>query len=136
MSICNQRFLRLFDPYFVAFFPRSRPSISFTSVTRNSRSSPFDCGRWDEWVPENRLLKFNEENLELQKKLLLTHAATSHGGSTSKASNKSTAGGGSASTRGRKEGTRGTKRAREDVRSFSILSLSRAFFGILITFVV
>lgn len=90
----------------------------------------FDCYRWDEWVPENRLLKFNEENLELQKKLLLTHAATSHGGSTSKASNKSTAGG-SASTRGRKEGTRGTKRAREDVRSFSILSLSRALFRVL-----
>jgi len=70
--------------------------------------------KWDEWVPENRLLKLNEENLELQKKLQLTHGATSHGGSASKAPNKSTAGG-SASTRGgRKDGTRGTKRARED----------------------
>ena len=30
---------------------------------------PFIRNRWDEWVPESRVLKFNEENLAKQREL-------------------------------------------------------------------
>ena len=30
-------------------------------------------GRWDEWVPENRVLKHNEANLQKQKELQAQH---------------------------------------------------------------
>lgn len=77
---------------------------------------------WDEWVPESRLLKLTEQNLELQKTLQLANAASGQGGSTaSKAQSKSAPGAArdSVSTRAgtRKDGTRGTKRAREDDES-------------------
>ncbi|KAJ3508079.1 hypothetical protein NLJ89_g5952 [Agrocybe chaxingu] len=76
---------------------------------------------WDEWVPPSRLLKMTEQNLAMQKQLALTNAPASHtGGAASKAANKSTAGAkDSVSTRAgaRKDGTRGTKRAREEDES-------------------
>lgn len=28
---------------------------------------------WDEWVPETRILKYNETNLQKQKELIKTH---------------------------------------------------------------
>lgn len=30
---------------------------------------------WDEWVPENRVLKYNEAALQKQKELLIAHEA-------------------------------------------------------------
>jgi hypothetical protein len=30
-------------------------------------------GRWDEWVPESRVLKHNEANLQKQKELQAQH---------------------------------------------------------------
>ncbi|KAF8970982.1 MRG-domain-containing protein [Flammula alnicola] len=77
---------------------------------------------WDEWVPASRLLKLTESNLAIQKSLQQTTTTSVHGGSTtSKAQNKSVAGTGkdSISTRAgaRKDGTRGTKRAREEDES-------------------
>ncbi|KAH9475353.1 Chromatin modification-related protein EAF3 [Psilocybe cubensis] len=77
---------------------------------------------WDEWVPSTRLLKLTEANLATQKSLQQANPGNIHGGSTaSKAQNKSAAGGGAGSkdnvsTRAvtRKDGTRGTKRAREE----------------------
>jgi len=77
---------------------------------------------WDEWVPESRLLRLTEQNLELQKSLQVVNAASGQSGSTaSKAQSKSAPGVGrdSVSTRAgtRKDGTRGTKRAREDDES-------------------
>lgn len=83
--------------------------------------------RWDEWVPANRLLKITEGNLALQKNLQQTNTASVHGGSTTtKAQNKAVAGMSkeNISTRAgaRKDGTRGTKRAREEVGSFCPLT--------------
>ncbi|KJA22704.1 hypothetical protein HYPSUDRAFT_87295 [Hypholoma sublateritium FD-334 SS-4] len=74
---------------------------------------------WDEWVPANRLLKITEGNLALQKNLQQNNTASVHGGSTTtKAQSKAVAGMSkeSISTRAgaRKDGTRGTKRAREE----------------------
>ncbi|EFX89937.1 mortality factor 4-like protein 1 [Daphnia pulex] len=34
---------------------------------------------WDEWVPENRVLKYNDQALQKQKELLKAHEATSKG---------------------------------------------------------
>lgn len=75
---------------------------------------------WDEWVPAQRLLKLTEENIQMQKSLHQQASASAGGGagSSSKAKpggvNKdgSSARGGVA---GRKDGTRGTKRGREEV---------------------
>ncbi|KIL58632.1 hypothetical protein M378DRAFT_86233 [Amanita muscaria Koide BX008] len=76
---------------------------------------------WDEWVPLNRLLTYNEENINKQRALQQTAAASSaHIGSTKgHVTHKGTSGSaikeGGAPTRGsRKDGTRGTKRAREE----------------------
>jgi mortality factor 4-like protein 1 len=73
----------------------------------------FFLSSWDEWVPNTRLLKYNEANLSLQKDLSRAQAAaTSTSASTSKTSNAARgaqAGGGR-----RKEGGRGTKRGRDD----------------------
>ncbi|TFK35880.1 MRG-domain-containing protein [Crucibulum laeve] len=69
---------------------------------------------WDEWVPAQRLLKLNEQNQALQKQLQQSAAASGNHASTSKP--PKTAGKETTSTRTgtRKDGTRGTKRARED----------------------
>ncbi|KAF9447084.1 MRG-domain-containing protein [Macrolepiota fuliginosa MF-IS2] len=71
---------------------------------------------WDEWVPVLRLLKFNEQNLALQKSLHQTaNPNTGQGGSVS-ASAKAAHGAGTKGgtrTAARKDG-RGTKRAREE----------------------
>ena len=84
--------------------------------------------RWDEWVPESRLLKFSEENLLLQKKLIQDNKELTGATSTSKAQKASASAisGRTTTASGRKEGTRGTKRGREEVRrqfiSFSFIS--------------
>ncbi|KAG6868284.1 hypothetical protein C0993_005569 [Termitomyces sp. T159_Od127] len=71
---------------------------------------------WDEWVPHSRLLKHNETNIELQKSLQKNNAhASASGGSSSrgpKAGPREGAGGARGGTR--KDGTRGTKRARDE----------------------
>ncbi len=73
--------------------------------------------RWDEWVPASRLLKFNEQNLALQKQLNASaKEASASAASTSKASKVGVGrDGGRLSTLGRKEGARGTKRGRDEV---------------------
>ncbi|KDQ52551.1 hypothetical protein JAAARDRAFT_61857 [Jaapia argillacea MUCL 33604] len=69
---------------------------------------------WDEWVPANRLLKFNEGNLVLQKELK-QQANAAQGSSSSRANKSHSAKDGSRSGAARKEGgTRGTKRGREE----------------------
>jgi len=77
--------------------------------------------RWDEWVPPDRLLKINDESLTLQKHLQGTNAAAAGGGGGGSKTHKTGASGinkDNANTRtaARKDGTRGTKRAREEVR--------------------
>lgn len=76
--------------------------------------------RWDEWVPVSRLLKMTETNVALQKSLQHTNIPSAHGGVASAKINPKSAGTNkdSISTRAgaRKDGTRGTKRGREDVR--------------------
>ena len=37
----------------------------------------YDFCSWDEWVPENRVLKYNDQALQKQKELLKAHEATS-----------------------------------------------------------
>ncbi|CAL1702403.1 unnamed protein product [Somion occarium] len=76
---------------------------------------------WDEWVHPTRLLKLNESNLALQKTLQQANAAAtaSAAGSSSGATGKSGISGRShaakdAGRSGRKDGTRGTKRGREE----------------------
>jgi len=72
---------------------------------------------WDEWVPVLRLLKLNEQNLALQKTLQQTaNPHTGHSGAVSasaKAHHGGTKGAGTR-TGARKDGGRGTKRAREE----------------------
>ncbi|KAF8350331.1 MRG-domain-containing protein [Amanita rubescens] len=75
---------------------------------------------WDEWVPLNRLLAFNEENINKQKTLQQSAAASGAlSAAKTHAAQKGTTGAGTreggAGTRGsRKDGTRGTKRGREE----------------------
>ncbi|KAG2018666.1 hypothetical protein CC2G_008078 [Coprinopsis cinerea AmutBmut pab1-1] len=84
---------------------------------------------WDEWVHASRLLKLNDANLALQKRLQNEHLSTTqHASSSASASSKShkaggagasstsgggAGGGGSARTAARKDG-RGTKRGRDE----------------------
>ena len=79
---------------------------------------------WDEWVPETRLLKYNDENLA--RKATLQDAAKSGSLSSSSHHNadKTAAGGSSTSTAGSKRGrdgepkaARGSKRSRETVET-------------------
>lgn len=73
-------------------------------------------------MPASRLLKFNEQNLALQKQLNASakeaSAASASTSKVSKATGSGTGGrdGGRVSALGRKEGTRGTKRGRDEVR--------------------
>jgi len=61
---------------------------------------------WDEWVPLNRVLKYNEENLNTQKSL---QAAKAKPNTSKSAKNEGTSG------NRKKDGTtRGTKRSREE----------------------
>ena len=92
--------------------------------------------RWDEWVPASRLLKYTEANLALQKSLQQQSQAaqaTQTGSASSKTHNKAAAGANkdSISTRAgaRKDGTRGTKRAREEVSLLAIF-LSFCWAGV------
>ncbi|RDB22352.1 Chromatin modification-related protein EAF3 [Hypsizygus marmoreus] len=76
---------------------------------------------WDEWVPSSRILKINETNLELQKTLQRSNAPATGGASSSRSHQKGGVNkdGGAGSTRAgtRKDGTRGTKRGREEDES-------------------
>ncbi|EKM74705.1 hypothetical protein AGABI1DRAFT_80803 [Agaricus bisporus var. burnettii JB137-S8] len=73
---------------------------------------------WDEWVPSNRLLKHNEQNIALQKSLQATALPhTGHGGSASSSARAHHGAGTKGSgtrTGARKDGGRGTKRGREE----------------------
>jgi mortality factor 4-like protein 1 len=79
------------------------------------------CSSWDEWVPSTRLLKYNEQNIALQKSLqasALPH--TGHGGgasSSARAQHGAGTKGPGTRTGARKDGGRGTKRGREEVPS-------------------
>lgn len=85
------------------------------------------ASRWDEWVPARRLMKYSDEKVMLQKRAAAEQkaeaaAAAKDKGTSSKIS-ASTSGGmrasgsGSLSALSRKEGARGTKRARDEVHS-------------------
>ncbi|TDL20426.1 MRG-domain-containing protein [Rickenella mellea] len=71
---------------------------------------------WDEWAPENRILKYNEENLALQKEIQATEAA--HQSTKAAQAQKTAYTSAKSSTKGtgsgRKEGARGTKRGRDE----------------------
>ncbi|KAG6811327.1 hypothetical protein H0H92_007991 [Tricholoma furcatifolium] len=71
---------------------------------------------WDEWVPHNRLLKHNETNIELQKTLQRSNAASAAPGASSSRGPKPGTKDGPGAGRGgaRKDGTRGTKRTRDE----------------------
>ncbi len=82
---------------------------------------------WDEWVPSHRLLKHNDTNIAIQKTLQsqanatnaavnASNRAAKSGPSGSHREHHSVGGLGSGSTRVRKDGARGTKRGREEVR--------------------
>ena len=95
---------------------------------RDTRLECVIC-RWDEWVPASRLLKLNEENVAVQKALQASANAAS---ASAAASSKSKAGGGGANkdgsssragASGRKDGARGTKRGRDEVRDTFLFCL-------------
>jgi hypothetical protein len=78
--------------------------------------------RWDEWVPASRLLKMDETNCALQQSLKVQAKIQTSLASSSKHGKSHGAGGASNSKEAissrpgvRKDGTRGTKRGREDV---------------------
>ena len=90
--------------------------------------------RWDEWVDANRLLKFNETNIALQKALQsqsqaaqAAHASSSKGAKASAAKDVGVAG----RAVGRKDGARGTKRGREEVSCPSLVVLCRSLKNVL-----
>jgi mortality factor 4-like protein 1 len=88
--------------------------------------------RWDEWVPSRRLMKYSDEKVVLQKRMAAEQKAEQNASAASAKASKTGSGAGgsggvSASVSGggrgasgvgagRKEGGRGTKRARDDVR--------------------
>ncbi|KAG6845722.1 hypothetical protein H0H87_004988 [Tephrocybe sp. NHM501043] len=77
------------------------------------------CGfvaRWDEWVPLNRLLKHNEQSLEIQKSLQRSNVLPSSTGASASRGPKTGMKEGTGGARGgaRKDGTRGTKRGRDE----------------------
>ncbi|KAL0961361.1 hypothetical protein HGRIS_006317 [Hohenbuehelia grisea] len=75
---------------------------------------------WDEWVPAPRLMKLNDTNIAIQKSLQAQASASNasaagaakHGHKAGGASHKESVFG--ASSRARKDGTRGTKRGRDE----------------------
>ncbi|KAG6853437.1 hypothetical protein C0991_004362, partial [Blastosporella zonata] len=71
---------------------------------------------WDEWVPHSRLLKHNEQSLEIQKTLQRTNAVPATTGASSSRGPKAGIKDGAGGARGgaRKDGTRGTKRGRDE----------------------
>lgn len=50
------------------------PRISFYFSNRKTFFSTYS---WDEWVPEDRVLKYNEVNVQKQKEVSKQHASTS-----------------------------------------------------------
>lgn len=89
---------------------------------------------WDEWVPPPRLLKHNDTNIAIQKTLQsqanatnaavnASNRAAKSGPSGSHREHHSVGGLGTGSTRVRKDGARGTKRGREEVRWCLVPSL-------------
>lgn len=78
-------------------------------------------------MPESRVLELNEKNLAEQKKLRKEHGTTTTASKAPKGGAKDGAGG-SSSTRGtRKDGPRGTKRSREEVRIRPVAPLCFTF---------
>ncbi|RDX42533.1 MRG-domain-containing protein [Lentinus brumalis] len=73
---------------------------------------------WDEWVDSNRLLKFNETNIALQKALQsqsqAAQAAQASSSKAAKAQQAKDAAGGSRGGARKDGGSRGTKRGREE----------------------
>lgn len=70
---------------------------------------------WDEWVLPTRLLKWTDENIQTQKALQSSYAASSANVGPAKGKLPKGDGAGAASSaRGRKTEARGTKRARDD----------------------
>jgi mortality factor 4-like protein 1 len=92
--------------------------------------------RWDEWVPASRLLKLNEENVAVQKALQAqANAANASAASSSKHKSGGGHKDGSSSKAGlsaRKDGSRGTKRGREEVGVMFSLFLIVSFVCLLI----
>ncbi|KAK0502495.1 MRG-domain-containing protein [Armillaria luteobubalina] len=71
---------------------------------------------WDEWVPLGRALRYTEENLAKQKALQKTNT-TANQAAANKAKTREGAGAPGPSRTARKDGTRGTKRGRDDDES-------------------
>ncbi|KAG6919921.1 hypothetical protein DXG01_013270 [Tephrocybe rancida] len=96
----------------------------FTDATTTTGSTGPHCfvhykgwkQTWDEWVPYSRLLKYNETSLEIQKNLQRTNAVPVHTGASSSRGPKTGLKEGAGGARGgaRKDGTRGTKRGRDE----------------------
>lgn len=72
--------------------------------------------RWDEWVPSNRLLKFNDANVAHQKSLQASQPGHGSASAAAGKAHKASAAGASARGVARKDGARGTKRGRDEVR--------------------
>ncbi|TFK62898.1 MRG-domain-containing protein, partial [Pluteus cervinus] len=71
---------------------------------------------WDEWAPASRLLEHNENNLAMQKTLQQTNAPAASTASVSKSAKAGTTMAGAGTRGARKDGTRGTKRGKEEIR--------------------
>ncbi|KAK0216505.1 MRG-domain-containing protein [Armillaria nabsnona] len=71
---------------------------------------------WDEWVPLGRALRYTEENLAKQKALQKTNT-TANQATANKAKTRDGASAPGPSRTARKDGTRGTKRGRDDDES-------------------
>lgn len=89
--------------------------------------------RWDEWVPAHRVLKLTEENIQVQKSLHQQASASAASGTGSSSKSKSGVSKDGSSARagvaGRKDGTRGTKRGREEVRWPFLMFCNWDFWG-------
>lgn len=48
--------------------------VSLNYNYMNVKSCDFDCS-WDEWVPESRVLKYNEANVKKMEDLAKQHAS-------------------------------------------------------------
>lgn len=90
-------------------FPLFHPLIYFT------------FHRWDEWVPESRMLKFNEENQRKRKALIDSMQKPPPAKEKKEAAPRKSVGNGKEKEKDDKMECRGTKRARETVEQVSTL---------------
>lgn len=105
-----------------------RGGVAGASVAARDLTRTHTTRRWDEWVPESRLLKFNDDNLAKQKALIEARKAAASANASAAAAAASASG----ATSGRKSArdvsetadssrkgkeARGTKRGRDTVET-------------------